>query len=163
MTSPGRIHRDRDRRVSRVSQLAPNTGNVYQHGLPDQNRVWSLTAGRRKAAGSRVAPVKTCPGCHAILAAAMRECPECGFEFVVGEIASIAGELVEVRRDPAALAAMPYRQAIAWAGRDRAKVLRVAKARGYKPGWAYYQSLEPRDPAPLPLGAALRSAQGAVP
>ena len=128
--------------------ILDHAGNVFRHGLPDQDRVWSLTAARRKGAGKEDAPVKLCPECSAVVPAGVRQCPTCGFEFAGREITDVPGELVEMAFDPAALATMPYKQAIGWAGRNREKLRRVQMARGYKRGWLHYVMLEPMSAAP---------------
>ena len=44
-------------------------GNVDRHGLPHEDREWSLTKKQKK--GSGAPPVKACPACFAMIAAAM--------------------------------------------------------------------------------------------
>ena len=53
-------------------------GNVDRHGLPHEDREWSLDD-KPKAVGA--APLKCCPACFAYIAAAARNCPHCGHEF----------------------------------------------------------------------------------
>ena len=55
-----------------------HAGNIKRHGLPDQERRWSLD-GIAKPTGE--APVKTCPECRAIVARAAQTCPVCGHVF----------------------------------------------------------------------------------
>lgn len=54
-------------------------GNVDRHGLPHEDREWSLAEKVRK--GTREAKVKACPSCFAFIASAFRTCPHCGHEF----------------------------------------------------------------------------------
>lgn len=56
-----------------------HAGNCWLHGLPEQEREWSLTRPER---GHRTGdgPVKQCPECEAMIPALARECPECGAE-----------------------------------------------------------------------------------
>jgi DNA repair protein RadD len=122
--------------------ILDHAGNVFRHGLPDQDRVWSLDAAKRKAPGEREAPVKTCPECSAVVAAGAGSCPNLGFQFAGREIEHVDGALVEVTTDPAQLAAMTYRQAISWAGPDRTRLRHVAWVRGYKAGWVYHRLIE---------------------
>lgn len=56
-------------------------GNVDRHGLPHEDREWSLTKKTKK--GSGAPPVKACPACFAFVSAAARNCPHCNHEFVV--------------------------------------------------------------------------------
>lgn len=56
-------------------------GNVDRHGLPHEDREWSLTKKQKKSSGAP--PVKACPSCFAFVSAAARNCPHCNHEFVV--------------------------------------------------------------------------------
>jgi hypothetical protein len=78
------------------AKIFDHAGNWLRHGLYDVDRDWSLE-GRAKRKGE--APAKKCPGCHAIVPAAVRECPECGYEFEMErKIAERPGELREITR-----------------------------------------------------------------
>lgn len=55
-------------------------GNVDRHGLPHEDREWSLTSKPKKCG---TAPVKACDGCFAFVPAAALNCPHCGFVFPV--------------------------------------------------------------------------------
>ncbi|MFV0441960.1 MAG: zinc ribbon domain-containing protein, partial [Planctomycetaceae bacterium] len=51
-------------------------GNVLRHGPVDQLRVQDSTA-----RGTGDSPAKECPACRSLIAAAYRNCPDCGHEF----------------------------------------------------------------------------------
>lgn len=53
-------------------------GNVERHGPIDQIKVKPKSD---KGEGVSVAPVKECPNCNALVATAVRTCPECNHEF----------------------------------------------------------------------------------
>lgn len=55
------------------------TDNTHRHGLPTQDREWSLAP--RGETGEGETPVKECSSCHAMLPAATQVCPQCGKEF----------------------------------------------------------------------------------
>lgn len=55
------------------------TSNTHRHGLPTQDREWSLRPRGDTATGE--APVKECHACCAMLPAATQVCPQCGKEF----------------------------------------------------------------------------------
>lgn len=55
------------------------TSNTHRHGLPTQDREWSLRPRGDNAPGE--APVKECHACYAMLPAATQVCPQCGKEF----------------------------------------------------------------------------------
>lgn len=80
--------------------IIDHVGNASRHGLPDEDRDWSLE-GREKRAGKAkaAASVRICPQCFA----AQRpraNCYACGFEFPVEarEVAHVEGTLVEIQR-----------------------------------------------------------------
>ena len=56
-------------------------GNVDRHGMPHQDRDWSLESRVAKSAG--VAPCKACPACFCYVAAGSKVCPLCGHKFVM--------------------------------------------------------------------------------
>ena len=78
--------------------ILDHAGNVKRHGLPDEERAWSLdgTAKKKSAQKSEV-PVKTCGSCFATVHAAATHC-SCGFEFPVQkrEVEHVDGELQEI-------------------------------------------------------------------
>jgi len=74
-----------------------HAGNAVAHGLPQDDREWSLKA---RAKGGGGAGVWTCPECFEIVPALTREC-DCGHVFFSGEppdLEPAAGELVEAER-----------------------------------------------------------------
>lgn len=95
-TSPGK-----DRAI-----LLDHAGNSQRHGLPDDERQWSLGGrGESKAASEPTLSVRTCPQCFAVARAFASHCKECGCVFPVQArvVAQVEGELqavdvAEVRR-----------------------------------------------------------------
>lgn len=78
--------------------ILDHAGNVKRHGLPDEERVWSLDGTqRRKGAQKSEVPVKTCGSCFATVHSAATHC-SCGFEFPVQkrEVEHVDGELQEI-------------------------------------------------------------------
>lgn len=73
--------------IGRGTRLSPSTGkenclvldfgqNSARFGPIDQ-----INGRKRQSEGGGDAPVKECPECESILAAGVRQCPDCGFEF----------------------------------------------------------------------------------
>jgi DNA repair protein RadD len=56
-------------------------GNVDRHGMPHEDREWSLEC-KPKRVGTM--PLKACPECFAMIAASCGTCPHCGHEFPAG-------------------------------------------------------------------------------
>jgi DNA repair protein RadD len=102
-------------------------GVVYKHGLPDEDRVYSLT-GRAISRGE--APTKECPSCKATILLSARECPHCGEGF--GGQASApepAEAIVRISREEIERAF--------WV-----EQIEIARMRGYQLGWAAHRFAE---------------------
>ena len=107
-TAPGKTH----------ATLIDLRGAVYKHGMPDQERVFSL-AGRAISGGQ--APGKTCPECGAVVPTAKRVC-SCGYEWPA--VACVVKERKVTK--------------IVQVGLERAswdEWRREAAEKGYKDGW----------------------------
>jgi DNA repair protein RadD len=117
--------------------ILDHAGNVWRHGLCDDAHRWSLDSKKRK---SGVAPVKHCSSCEAIVPLGCRTCPECGFSFAAAarQRSETEGGLLEITAEDR-LRRMPYRDLLAWARGDFARLHMAATARGYRPGWVWYQ------------------------
>jgi superfamily II DNA or RNA helicase len=119
--APGKTH----------ALILDHAGNVARHGLPDQEREWSLR-GRPKRPGKEP-PVKTCPGCFGTIPAAALTCEHCGHVFKVEarEIDQRQGDLKELDLE----AVRRARLAEVRDAKTREQLEAIAAARGYKPGW----------------------------
>lgn len=83
--------------------ILDHAGNVKRHGLPDEDRLWSLDGkAKKRAAKPSEVPVKTCPQCFATVAAAATDCL-CGHHFVAQArvIDHVEGNLEEVNVEQA--------------------------------------------------------------
>jgi superfamily II DNA or RNA helicase len=121
--------------------ILDHAGSVKRHGFPDDDRAWSLDAGRRarRAADTDEAPpVKQCPACFAMNRAHVHSCSECGHVFEVRsrEIAERDGELVEMTPEMIAQerARREARREVQQA-RSREALEAIAARRGYSAGW----------------------------
>jgi DNA repair protein RadD len=79
-----------------------HAGNSERHGLPDADRAWSLQGKKReRRTASDGPPVKQCPLCFAVVAAAATVCRHCGYKFQTQsrEIEQVEGELAPVERE----------------------------------------------------------------
>jgi DNA repair protein RadD len=64
-----------------VLRIHDHAGCILRHGLPDQDRDYTLSRDPKKKSDRLVLPpVKTCKQCFAIYPAAARACPSCGYE-----------------------------------------------------------------------------------
>lgn len=129
----------------REAIICDHAGNAFLHGLPDEERKWSLV-GRKKGAGSGAGgdafPIRQCLDCYQISRSNVSVCP-CGSAFPVRDRApeKIDDDLYELKRGElaAADAAKEARKAEERACATLADWEALARARGYKPGWAKYQ------------------------
>jgi DNA repair protein RadD len=121
--------------------ILDHSGNVLEHGLPTDDREFSLEPPPKRRKSANGGPsCKTCEGCFAIVASAVRICPACGREFPLKEedkTEEKAGELVEVR---------PATNDEKREEFDR--LTKVAEERGYKSGWVYHRYREKFGVAP---------------
>lgn len=110
--------------------ILDHAGNVKRHGLPDEDRDWSLAGSeKRKGAKKSEVPVKTCGSCFATVHAAATHC-SCGFEFPVKkrEIENVEGELQEI--DPRE--AVRQRKQEQGRAQSEADLVAIGRMRGMK-------------------------------
>lgn len=127
----GRVLRTHENKTHSI--VIDHVGNLAQHGVAEQDREWSLEGRPKK---ERDAPagdnMKQCPSCYFMHARTDQKCPSCGHEYAAEapEIEVVEVDLVEFRqRNPKK--ARSYRE-----------LTQIGKARGYKPGWAWYMAKE---------------------
>lgn len=113
-------------------------GNVFKHGMPEMNRIWSLE-GRQKREKDNDEPTVTecsaCFRCYERTPGQPRICPYCGHQEEPEEKEQVAApdivleqitEVILKKRHPAA------------GCRTLEELLQRAKELGYKPEWAYH-------------------------
>lgn len=122
--------------------ILDHASNVLEHGLPCDEREWSL-ADREKGIGGKkgekLLPVKECDKCHYCHKPAP-QCPNCGrvYEVQSRTIEEVDGELAEV--DAAAMRKkMEARRQV---GRAKSidELEAIARERGYRSGWVQIQA-----------------------
>lgn len=112
--------------------ILDHAGCVMEHGLPQDDREFSLEGTKKKRkGGAGEAPAKTCPECFAVLAISVRVCPECGTTLSVAseDVEETPDELVEVTPDDV--------RRLEWE-----RLTATAALRGYKEGWAIHRYRE---------------------
>jgi superfamily II DNA or RNA helicase len=115
-----------------------HVGNVARHGLPDDDREWSLDTTRRKKkkTDEDECPIRQCPQCYVAHNPAPA-CPSCGFVYPVKQrdMEQRDGELQEV--DPEAMRKKQKKMEVGQA-KTLADLMAIEKARGYKAGWSQH-------------------------
>lgn len=118
--------------------ILDHCGNLMQHGMPDDDREWSLDSVKRfkKPKSEDAMNVKVCKHCFAAIRSVQMKCPQCGNAVAIKErkITEQEGELVEV--DKLAL----RREAKKQQGQAKSfdELVALGTERGYKNphGWA---------------------------
>ena len=114
-----------------MATILDHAGNTMRHGLPDDEREWSLEgrAKKKDAEGGSVS-IRLCPVCFAAQSIGREVCVHCGAAFPVKhrEIERVEGELVEV--DPEQMR-MQYRKE-QWRADTLTELIELGKRRGYR-------------------------------
>jgi DNA repair protein RadD len=132
----------------KTAVILDSAGNVYRHGLPTARRRWTL---RGRQVVEDCGDLLRCAACGAVNAGGAEECAQCGEPFAREhmERTVVAGpalaEAIEVPATDEDLKEMTYRSVLTWAaGKDglliASRLKRIAAARGYKPGWAFFMA-----------------------
>lgn len=128
------LHMQTSGRALRPGSVRPvildHAGNVGRHGMPHEDRIWSIDGPAKRAAQKN--PYRTCKKCFAYFLASQSACPHCGFEVpalpkeLPKELAATMRPIVkaDVERDF-------YRSAV-----------NLAQSRGFKPGMASFKFKE---------------------
>lgn len=83
---------------NKTAIIIDHVGNYLKHGLPDDDREWTLEAKKSKKRDS-VSIVKMCPNCFSVVRNTAVECPWCHLKFektVAMEPEKVDSDLVEV-------------------------------------------------------------------
>lgn len=120
--------------------IIDHAGNVARHGLPDDDRTWSLDGGcvDARAADDAEPGPWTCDECWEMGAPPRpRVCPSCEAEMTQTELPEedASEELVEI--DPEEMRRARRREEAG--ARTLEELQEIARRRGYKPGWAHHR------------------------
>jgi len=113
-------------------------GAVYLHGLPEDDRAWSLEGEQGKSTAERVAGLRTCKSCHAVFEPRTR-CPRCGSVLLADPrpMRVQRAEMFEASGMPARARAEKYVAAVERVMIERGMPAHVAakRAREKAPSW----------------------------
>lgn len=119
--------------------LIDHAGNALRHGLPDEDRDWTLD-GLVKKKGKKAADdplsVKQCPACYAVFEPAPA-CPYCGHQLIAQgrDLEVVEGELRRLTPEDMAMIKQQRRIEVARA-QSLEELQRIGEERGYSPNWA---------------------------
>lgn len=126
--------------------ILDHVGNVLRHGLPEEDRDWTLEGKkkgtRKKKDDEDTGPnVQQCPECYAVHAKGLPNCTACGHlypeETAGRQVDTQEGELIKLTiEDKKKL--QQQRKAEQARAQSLEDLKAVARARGYKPGWAVH-------------------------
>ena len=115
--------------------IIDHVGNVFEHGLPDEDRTWRLTARKERKKASDAPALRICPACFAANRGGAPRCCVCGQVFTAQgrDFHASPGELVRIEQLEKQKRTQQRRQA-----RTLPELLALARARGYSRGWAWH-------------------------
>ena len=120
--------------------ILDHAGNSGRHGLPDDDREWTLNdrEKRKRSGAEKTEPTRQCTECY-MVHRPTPECPGCGFVYPIMSrtIEEVEGELQEVTGPT-----MKPKQEIGMIARTEGLkgLIEYGKAKGYAPGWARKQA-----------------------
>lgn len=128
-------------KAGKTAIILDHVGNYLRHGLPDDDRTWTL-ASKKKKTKSEI-KIKQCPVCYAVVPQSAKECPHCKYVFQVEERQErerVEGVLLEeIKRMPYE----EYRKAKTW---EQLELFR--KAKKFKFAWSIHKAVELQIPLP---------------
>lgn len=124
----------------KTSIIIDHVDNVRRHGLPDAKREWSLKGIKSSSDNESSIKIRQCENCFAVYSPKEKACPMCGHvpevkqqrEYEINESA----KLEEVTEEDVSIT-LDFREPKDC--KNMKELYQLAKNRGYKPGWAYYQ------------------------
>ena len=118
--------------------ILDHAGNCARHGMPCEEREWSLEGESRKNKKDKQPSVKICPKCFAAQFSGLKKCKICGYDYPVEsrKIDHKDGELTEV--DPNRIRIMRLREQ--GSANDFQALVDLGRKRGYRRPelWAKY-------------------------
>lgn len=132
---------------NKTATIIDHVANYTRFGLPDTPRHWSL-AGRPKKkrnTNTNSMAIRTCTSCYAVIPAQSRICPVCGVEIKVesNELDNDTNVDIKQIKDfklTTDYSKVRYKNMNPKDAKSAGELYKIAKARGYKPGWAYFQA-----------------------
>lgn len=126
--------------------ICDHAGNAFRHGMPDEDREWSLAGRPKKRGGSGpddAMPVRQCLICYRVSPSTVQICPGCETEFppVRREIETEAGTLTKIEKAALKRQAQIKRKIEERQCETYRDFKELAERRGYKnpAGWASVQ------------------------
>lgn len=117
---------------NKTAIIIDHVGNCYRHGLPDDEREWSLEPKHKQ---ENIVKIRECKNCFAVYPPTKPKCPYCGTEATTEirktDKKTVEVDLVELKRTEE-IKNTDYADLKAETWED---VVKIQKAKGYKFGW----------------------------
>ena len=126
---------------NKVAVILDHVQNSNRHGLPNDDRDWSLDPNRLRKI-SEDTPYKNCPNCGLVVPLNSLLCPNCGYEFhsFNEKKTFLNGQLKQVHVDFSVK--NNSKPSVKRAPKTPEEFLEIAKLKNYKIGWVAFQSLK---------------------
>jgi DNA repair protein RadD len=123
--------------------LLDHAGNTLRHGLPSEDREWTLEGSKGNVAAKKEKPIsaRVCPKCFSGQRGGKPACIYCGLIFKVDsrKVQEESGELKEITPEETAKRRERSQIGMAAHSGNRARLEEIARIKGYKPGWVEYR------------------------
>ncbi|PIO80793.1 helicase [Pediococcus damnosus] len=131
-------------KTGKIATIIDHVANYTRFGLPDSPHDWTLDDRDKKKKGRKddAPAIKTCEKCFRVVPGHCSICPFCGFEFEVAQAEIQENKKAKIEKIG------EFRMTTDYKNNQYGKMkldeaasvedlYKIAKARGYKPGWAY--------------------------
>jgi len=132
---------------NKTATIIDHVANYKRFGLPDTPRTWSLKGrDKKKSSSDSSVPIRTCPHCFAVISSAYSTCPICGYEIPIESTEMQVDKSAKVEKITKDFKFKTDYEQVRYSQMkpEDAKSYRdfqlMAKAKNYKPGWAYFQA-----------------------
>jgi superfamily II DNA or RNA helicase len=128
---------------NKLAIIIDHVGNCFEHGLPDQDREWSLKGKQKKENEEKI---RQCPECFAVLEIKTTICPYCGYIFskeIIKKTKEIKDVILEEITQTDILKAKPYSYYKKIT--TLKELIDFAEIKNYKSGWLIYKIDELKD------------------
>lgn len=121
----------------KMAYILDHAGNTLKHGLPDDERYWSLDGDSKqeKDEDEDAISVRQCKNCYRVFKSVLKQCPGCGAATPIKpprQVTVAPGELVKIEKRKAEM----ERREEMYRARTFEDLVALGKSKGYKPGWA---------------------------
>lgn len=124
------------------SIIIDHVANYTRFGLPDTPRDWNLKGHKKHKSGSgQGVLIRQCKTCFGVFKASLDVCPYCGAKYETPDPTMNEEKNVSLTEITTDYSLTKYADMQPSEAKTASDMYKIAKARGYKPGWAYHQNI----------------------